>query len=147
MRVLHQKLEKQNRNKKKNTGQALVEAVIIIPIAIFLILGTIQIALLYNSYLILNYAVYCGSRAGAVHLSADPYNFEKAGNIAKKAVRTVLIPHSPMEALLTKIEVDVETKTFKVKAIYPAKLLVKLFGILPNVQITASSRMVIEGTQ
>lgn len=157
MKLLHQKLEKQNHN--KNKGQALVEAVIIIPVSIFLILVTIQISLLYNSYLILNYAVYCGARAGAVHflktdrdsvagfsgIQVKSSNFEEASSIAKKAVRTVLIPHSPIEAFLTKIEVDVEHKTFSVKAIYPAKLLVKLFGILPNVQITASSRMVIEG--
>lgn len=145
MKVQPLKLGKQNRNNKKNTGQALVEAVIIIPIAIFLILITVQIALLYNNYIILNYAVYCGARARSVHFAADPSDFEKASNIAKKAVRTVLISYSPVEAFLARIEVNIDSKTFSVKVIYPARLIVKLFGILPNVQITANSRMVVEG--
>lgn len=149
MKLLHQKLEKQSHNKQshekaKPHGQALIEVVLILPIALFLFLFTIQIALLYNSYLILNYATYCGARAGAVHFSSDPGDFEKASNIAKKAVRVVLIPNSPIEAFLAKIEVNIDSKTFTVRVNYPAKLLIKLFGLLPNINIQATSKFVIE---
>jgi Flp pilus assembly protein TadG len=134
---------KQNHNSVK--GQVLVEFVLISTISVLLILFTIQIALLYNNYLIVNYAAYCGARAGVVHLSVEPHNFQKSDSIAKKAVRTVLMPYSPKESLLTKIEVNVDSKTYIVRITYPAESLIKLFDILPFIPITATSKMVIEG--
>ncbi|HSI05199.1 MAG: TadE/TadG family type IV pilus assembly protein [Myxococcota bacterium] len=48
-------------------GQILVEAAIALPIAIFVVLGALQIMLVQHGRAIAEYAAYCAARAGIVH--------------------------------------------------------------------------------
>jgi len=47
-------------------GQAIVEYIIILPVLLMLVLGTVQFALLYQIKSTLNYAVFVGARQGAL---------------------------------------------------------------------------------
>lgn len=48
------------------SGQAIVEYIILFPVLLLLILGTIQIALIYQAKFTLNYAAFMGARQGAL---------------------------------------------------------------------------------
>jgi len=52
---------------KKNTGQAMVETVVIMFTLMLLVLGIIQFALVYNAKTTLNYATFEATRAGALN--------------------------------------------------------------------------------
>ncbi len=57
------------------SGQAMVEMLVILPVMLLLILATIQIALVYHAKITLNYAVFEAARAGT--LNCDKlYNFD-----------------------------------------------------------------------
>ncbi len=49
------------------SGQALVEFVIVVPVLLLLILGAVQFALLYHAKTTLNYAAFEGVRAGSLN--------------------------------------------------------------------------------
>jgi Flp pilus assembly protein TadG len=51
---------------RSSSGQAIVEYIIIFPILIILIMGAIQIALIYQAKFTLNYATFMGARQGAL---------------------------------------------------------------------------------
>ena len=51
---------------RRERGQALVEFVIVLPILIFLILGVVQFALLYQIKSVLNHATFLAARNGAL---------------------------------------------------------------------------------
>ena len=56
---------------KANTGgsygQAMVEFIIVIPVLILLVFGTVQIGLIYSAKTTLNYATFQAARLGAVN--------------------------------------------------------------------------------
>ena len=52
---------------RRESGQALVEYVIILPVLVMLIFGTIQAAFIYSAKNSLNYATFQGARLGAVN--------------------------------------------------------------------------------
>lgn len=61
-----------NSNNKKNdlkrqSGQSMVEFIIIVPSLILLTLGLFQLALIYNAKTTLNYATFTAARSGAVN--------------------------------------------------------------------------------
>ena len=49
------------------SGQAAIESALILPLFIFLILGTIQLGLMHQARLVTKYAAYKAARAGALH--------------------------------------------------------------------------------
>lgn len=49
------------------SGQAAVESVIVLPLFVFLILGTLQLFLMHQARLVTKYAAYKAVRAGALH--------------------------------------------------------------------------------
>ena len=49
-----------------SSGQAIVEYIIIFPVLIILIMGAVQIALIYQAKFTLNYATFMGARQGAL---------------------------------------------------------------------------------
>ena len=51
---------------RRCSGQAIVEYIIIFPILLILIMGAIQIALIYQAKFTLNYAAFMGARQGAL---------------------------------------------------------------------------------
>jgi hypothetical protein len=53
-------------SKARERGQALVEYIIIFPLLLMLVLGTIQVALIYQAKFTLNYATFMGARQGAL---------------------------------------------------------------------------------
>jgi hypothetical protein len=53
-------------------GQAMVEFIIVIPLLLLLIMGTLQFALIYQAKITLNYAAFEAVRAGSVN-NAQPY--------------------------------------------------------------------------
>jgi len=52
---------------KKNSGQAMVETVIILFVTLLILFGIIQFALIYNAKTALNYAAFEGARSGALN--------------------------------------------------------------------------------
>ncbi len=51
---------------RRSSGQAIVEYIIIFPVLLILIMGAIQIALIYQAKFTLNYATFMGARQGAL---------------------------------------------------------------------------------
>jgi hypothetical protein len=51
---------------RRCSGQAMVEYIILFPVLLLLVLGTIQIALIYQAKFTLNYAAFMGARQGAL---------------------------------------------------------------------------------
>lgn len=51
-------------------GQSMVELLVILPVMLLLIFGTIQFALIYHAKITLNYAAYEGVRAGTLNCNA-----------------------------------------------------------------------------
>lgn len=56
-----------NRQKKSQHGHAMTEFVIVIPLLILLIFGTLQIGLIYSAKVTLNYATFQSARLGATN--------------------------------------------------------------------------------
>src|SRR5262249_30638977 len=54
------------RSLRHGSGQAMVEYIILFPVLLLLVLGTIQIALIYQAKFTLNYAAFMGARQGAL---------------------------------------------------------------------------------
>jgi len=52
---------------KKQSGQAAVESAIVLPLFVFLILGTLQLGLMHQARLLTKYAAYKAVRAGSLH--------------------------------------------------------------------------------
>ena len=52
--------------RRLDSGQAIVEYIIIFPVLLILIMGAIQIALIYQAKFTLNYAAFMGARQGAL---------------------------------------------------------------------------------
>jgi len=80
--------------KKTERGQSLVEAAIVLPIIIFLILGAVQIMLLQHARVMSEYAAYNAARAGIVH-NANPDVMRNAALLASLPIyqRTDDLPH------------------------------------------------------
>ena len=55
------------RGRSANRGQAMIEYVIVFPVMLVLIFGTLQFALLYQTKIQLNYAAFEAARSGAVN--------------------------------------------------------------------------------
>ena len=51
---------------RRSSGQSIVEYIILFPVLLILVMGTIQIALLYQAKFTLNYATFMGARQGAL---------------------------------------------------------------------------------
>jgi len=60
-----------NKNKRNIRGQSIVEAALILPMLILLILGIVEFGRLFNYKLTLNYAVNEGAKAAAYRSSPD----------------------------------------------------------------------------
>lgn len=56
-----------NRPSRRESGQAGVESALILPISLFLILGTLQLALMTHARIMTEYAAYRATRAGSVN--------------------------------------------------------------------------------
>ena len=56
-----------NRSDSRQRGNAMTEFVIVIPVLILLIFGTIQIGLIYSAKVTLNYATFQSARLGATN--------------------------------------------------------------------------------
>lgn len=68
----------------RESGQAAVEAAIVLPLFVFLILGTLQLGLMHQARLITKYAAYKAVRAGSLH------NAQKQA--MERAALSVLLP-------------------------------------------------------
>lgn len=71
---------------RKESGQAMVETVIVLPALIFFILATIQLTLMHQARLMLEYAAFNAARVGAVW-NADPEKMGKAATLSLVAAR------------------------------------------------------------
>lgn len=67
--------------RKNETGAAIAETAITIPTFLIVILGIIQLTLVINAKLLVNYAAYCAARAGIVH-NGDPNKMSQAAAAA-----------------------------------------------------------------
>lgn len=67
--------------RRSETGAALAETAITIMTFLIIILGIIQISLVINAKLLVNYAAYCAARAGIVH-NGEQRQMENAAALA-----------------------------------------------------------------
>lgn len=67
--------------RERQSGQAMVETAIVLPMFVFVILGIIQLTLMQQARLMLEYAAFSAARTGAVW-NGDPEKMEKAAVIA-----------------------------------------------------------------
>lgn len=65
----------------RDSGQALVESAIIMPLMVFIILGVIQLAMIQHARIMTEYAAFNAARAGIVW-NADPWVMENAAIIS-----------------------------------------------------------------
>lgn len=95
-------LQRMRRARSAERGQALVESAIVFPVMIFMVLGIVQLTLMQQARLMLEYAAFNAARAGSVW-NMDPERMRKA------AVLTLLptMPTTPVDALMsTPLAVD-----------------------------------------
>lgn len=71
---------------KNESAQALVETVIVLPVVIFFILGTIQLTLMHQARLMLEYAAFNAARTGSVW-NANPARMRMAALLSMIASR------------------------------------------------------------
>ncbi|MBR2979771.1 MAG: pilus assembly protein [Myxococcaceae bacterium] len=71
---------------KNESAQALVETVIVLPVVIFFILGTIQLTLMHQARLMLEYAAFNAARTGSVW-NGDKGKMRRAAAISLIATR------------------------------------------------------------
>jgi hypothetical protein len=83
------------RNGRPQRGQAMVESAIVFPILIFTVLGIIQLTLVHQARIMLEYAAFSAARAGAVW-NADPAVMESAAVFALLPT----MPSPPTDALI-----------------------------------------------
>ena len=87
---------------KRQSGQAMVETAIVMPLFIFIVLGLIQMTQVFQTRSMLKYAAYRAARAGAMH-SMDVKKMEKEALIALSPVISTLgyikAPDQPLEVL------------------------------------------------
>ena len=62
-------------------GQALVEAALVLPSMVLLLLGTLQLTLLQQARLLADYAAFAAARAGVV-MNGDPEKMREAASLA-----------------------------------------------------------------
>jgi len=77
--------KKKKKKKKGESGQAMVEFVFIAITFLFVILGTIQLALILNAYALTRYAAYNAARAAIVH-GGDPEKMKDAARLSLVSV-------------------------------------------------------------
>lgn len=124
---------------KSVKGQILVETCLIIPVLIFLISFIIQVALIFNSYMLANYASFAACRAGMSYFNVNKDS--RAYSNAKKAARIVLLPDSVSSALLADIKVEKIGNDIAVKITYPMPLIFNLRRFFPYAMLTTTCRM------
>ena len=69
---------------RRDAGQAMVETAIVLPLFVFMVLGTFQLGLMHQARLLTKYAAYKATRAGSIH-SAKP-------NVIQAAALATLLP-------------------------------------------------------
>lgn len=112
-----------------------MELSLILPIVFLVVMVIIQIALLINTAIVVNYAAYCAARAGIVHLDEVSYS--------KRAARMVLASLSIEGALLSSIETARNNEEFRVTVKYPLLLIFRI-DWLPIREIKGQCTMVAE---
>jgi hypothetical protein len=67
--------------RRADDGQSIVEAAIILPAMIFLVLGILQLTMVQHARIMTEYAAFCAARAGIV-FNADKKAMERAATVA-----------------------------------------------------------------
>jgi hypothetical protein len=80
-RTLHEVLIRSRRLHREQSGQAVVESAIVIPLMVFLILGLIQLVMIQHAKIMTEYAAFNAARAGIVW-NADQIIMENAAIIS-----------------------------------------------------------------
>lgn len=118
--------------KWEESGQALTEFVIIIPVLFLLIFGIIQMSLLYSSYIVVSHAAFIGARAGVV-----------GGNYVKaaKEICSPLINGSDVIVSAGGAGSDLKViVTYRMPIIFP--VISKVLG--KTISVSATCRMMME---
>ena len=91
------------------TGQAMAETAITILLFLMLILGIMQLSLMFNAKLMVKYAAYCAARSAIVY-SADMDRAKRAAQIACTALENrSFYNYSNVDV---KVEIDSPMKRF-----------------------------------
>ena len=85
--------------RRSQSGQAAVETAIVVPLMTFFILGILQLTLMHQASLMLEYAAFNAARSGAV------WNMDK-GRMKQARVSAELVLHEGLPRLLAKPDLD-----------------------------------------
>ena len=69
---------------RRDSGQAMIETAIVMPLFVFMVLGTFQLGLMHQARLMTKYAAYKATRAGAIHSAS--------GKVMAAAALATLVP-------------------------------------------------------
>jgi Flp pilus assembly protein TadG len=128
---------------KSSKGQSIVEAALILPVIIILLVGIVDFGLLFNNYLVMTNAAREGTRSAAVGVS-DLEIISMVSNITstldQSMMRITITPATPPESSRTRgtqVTVTVE---------YDNKLFTPILNaVIPNpVHLKASTVMMVE---
>ena len=77
----HPGRERTTRRVSRDGGQSTVEAAIVMPAMVFLVLGILQLTMVQHARIMTDYAAFCAARAGIV-FNADKKAMQRAAEIA-----------------------------------------------------------------
>ena len=84
-----------NKNRKKESGQAMVEFAIVFPVLFFFFLTIIQMGLLYTAKQIVNYAAFYAARSAIVMIPEKDIDTGTKREMIERAASIACIPISP----------------------------------------------------
>lgn len=123
-------------SRRAEGGQGLVELIIVLPVLIFLIMGIIQFALLYQTRSVLNHATFLAARAGALN-NGQLGGFNPLGAGIRQGLAAGLAPlfnHGTTIAALTQARANAFTEVrnpfiTNINIISPTRQMQNDFGI------------------
>jgi len=125
----------------RSNGQVLVETCIVLPVIILFIFLVMQVSIIFNTYMIVNYAAFSAARSAVSYFNSDSKG--NAFSAAKNSARIILSTASIKSSVLSNIKVKKLGNDAYVKITYPMPYLinVKLFNYS---FMTATCRMPIK---
>jgi Flp pilus assembly protein TadG len=120
-----------NNIRRRESGQAMVELAIVLPVLLMLVLGIIQYGILFNHSLTLTDAVRAGARQGAVSrvLPGGPATAAAAADarVRSAASGSLSGANDPTALIITVTSTFAQGSDVTVKATYPYEI--NIFGV------------------
>ncbi len=111
--------KKQIVNTFKKNGQAMPEFVIIMPVLLFIVLGTLQLAFIYQAKITLNYATFEAARAGSLN-KANMFAMESAMARGLAPLYTHDSNYAAFKTAKSRIKQQIDSDFLRIEIINPS---------------------------